>query len=101
MLTIRLQRVGRKNAPSFRLIVTEKILKPKTTEFAELLGNYNVKSGKFTAKADRVKYWIGVGAQVSPTVRNLLISEKILEGKKVNVLPKKRPIKKEETKASA
>ncbi len=91
MLKIRLQRNGRKNDPHFRLIVTESHLKPKTTQFAELLGNYNVKLGKFEAKADRVKHWISVGAQVTPTVHNLLISKGILEGKKLNVLPKKSP----------
>lgn len=95
MLKIRLQRTGRKNDPHFRLIVTESILKPKTTQFAEILGTYNVKAGVFTAKADRVKHWISVGAQASDTVHNLLISKGIIEGKKVNVLPKKSPVKKE------
>ncbi len=95
MLKIRLQRTGRKNDPHFRLIVTESILKPKTTQFAEILGTYNVKAGIFTAKADRVKHWISVGAQASDTVHNLLVSKGIIEGKKVNVLPKKSPVKKE------
>jgi small subunit ribosomal protein S16 len=95
MLKIRLQRTGRKNDPHFRLIVTESILKPKTTQFAEILGTYNVKAGVFAAKADRVKHWISVGAQTSDTVHNLLISKGIIEGKKVNVLPKKSPVKKE------
>jgi small subunit ribosomal protein S16 len=98
MLKIRLQRTGRKNDPHFRLIVTESTLKPKTTQFAEILGFYNVKMGEFEAKGDRVKHWMSVGAQMSPTVHNLLISKKILEGKKINVLPKKSPVKKEEKK---
>jgi small subunit ribosomal protein S16 len=91
MLKIRLQRTGRKNDPHFRLIVTESILKPKTSQFAEILGTYNVKQGIFEAKADRVKHWISVGAQMSATVENLLISKGILAGKKKNVLPKKSP----------
>lgn len=95
MLKIRLQRTGRKNDPHFRLIVAESTRKPKTTEFAEILGHYNVKAGIFEAKADRVKHWMGVGAQVSPTVHNLLISKKFIEGKKINVLPKKSPVKEE------
>lgn len=99
MLKIRLQRTGRKNDPHFRLICTEGTLKPKTTKFAEILGTYNVKMGAFEAKADRVKHWMSVGAQVSPTVRNLLISKGVIEGKKVNVLPRKSPVKKEEAKA--
>lgn len=95
MLKIRLQRTGRKNDPHFRLIVTESTLKPKTTQFAEILGTFNVKAGIFTAKADRVKHWISVGAQTSDTVHNLLVSKGIIEGKKKNVLPKKTPVVKE------
>lgn len=99
MLKIRLQRTGRKNDAHFRLIVAESTLKPKTTQFAEILGNYNVKLGNFNAKADRVKHWMSHGAQVSPTVHNLLISKGVIEGKKINVLSRKSPIKKEEKKA--
>lgn len=95
MLKIRLQRTGRKNDPHFRLIVTESILKPKTSQFEEIVGTYNVKAGIFEAKADRVKHWISVGAQITPTVHNLLVSKGVIEGKKVNVLPKKTPQKKE------
>lgn len=95
MLKIRLQRTGRKNDAHFRLIVTESARKPKTTEFAEILGTYNVKAGIFEAKADRVKHWMSVGAQASPTVHNLLVSKGVIAGTKVNVLPKKTPQKKE------
>ena len=96
MLKIRLQRTGRKNDPHFRLIVTESTLKPKTSQFTEIVGTYNVKAGIFEAKADRVKHWMSVGAQITPTVHNLLISKGVMKGKKVNVLPKKSPQKKEE-----
>lgn len=99
MLKIRLQRTGRKNDPHFRLIVTESTLKPKTSQFAEIVGTYNVKAGIFEAKADRIKHWMSVGAQATPTAHNLLISKGILTGKKINVLPKKTPQKKEATKA--
>ena len=95
MLKIRLQRTGRKNDPHFRLIVTESTLKPKTSQFAEIVGTYNVKAGIFEAKADRVKHWMSVGAQTTPTVHNLLVSKGVIEGKKINVLPKKKPVVKE------
>jgi small subunit ribosomal protein S16 len=95
MLKIRLQRTGRKNDPHFRLIVTESTLKPKTSQFAEIVGTYNVKAGIFEAKADRVNHWISVGAQVTPTAHNLLVSKGVITGKKINVLPKKTPQKKE------
>lgn len=99
MLKIRLQRTGRKNDPHFRLIVTESTLKPKTSQFAEIVGTYNVKAGIFDAKADRIKHWMSVGAQATPTAHNLLVTKGILTGKKINVLPKKTPQKKEVAKA--
>lgn len=91
MLKIRLQRTGRKNDPHFRLIVAPHTLKPKTTLFNEILGTYNIKAGAFECKSDRVQYWIGVGAQPTPTVQNLLISKGVVEGRKINVLPSKKP----------
>ena len=95
MLKIRLQRTGRKNDPHFRLIVTESTLKPKTSQFAEIVGTYNVKAGIFEAKADRVKHWLSVGAQATPTAHNLLVTKGVITGKKINVLPKKKKKKKE------
>jgi len=102
MLKIRLQRLGRKNDPHFKLIVTPHTYKPKTHLFIEDLGFYNVKSGVSEFKADRIKYWISVGAKISPTVFNMLISKNIMEGKKVNVLSKKSPtLKKKEIKKTS
>lgn len=89
MLKIRLQRLGRKNDPHFKLIVTPHTYKPKTHKFVEDLGFYNPKSGKHEFKADRVKYWMSVGAKVTPTVYNFLVAQNLIEGKKKNVLPKK------------
>ncbi|HEC30836.1 MAG TPA: 30S ribosomal protein S16 [Candidatus Yonathbacteria bacterium] len=97
MLKVRLQRTGKKNDPSFRLVVTESQNGPQSGKFLEVLGNLDIKKGNAQINAERVKYWIANGAQVSDTVHNLLISEKIIEGKKINVLPKKSPIIKEKT----
>ncbi len=97
MLSIRLQRIGQKNQPSFRLVLTESKNAAKSGKFQEILGFHNFrKDGTTTMKADRIKYWIGVGAQVSDTAHNLLVTEKVLVGKKKNVLPKKTAPKKEE-----
>jgi len=100
MLMIRFQRIGRRNDPSFRMVVTEKTAGPKAGKFIDLVGTYNPKTKAMTVKADRIKHWIGNGAQVSPSLMNLLIKQDILTGKKVNVLPKKHPIKKEEEKSA-
>lgn len=89
MLKIRLQRLGRKNDPHFKLIVTPEAYKPKTHKYIEDLGFYNAKSGEKAFKGDRIKYWISVGAKVTPTVHNFLVDEGLVEGKKKNVLPKK------------
>lgn len=100
MLKIRLQRIGRKNDPSFRVVLTDSKNSPKSGKFLEIIGAYNPKSGETTFQAERVKYWISEGAQVSETVHNALVHQKVIEGKKVNVLPKKKPtIKRKELKA--
>lgn len=95
MLAIRLQRVGRKNDPSFRVIVTDSKLKPKTGNFIEVLGSYNARAGKPVIDVERAKHWMSVGAKASGTVHNLLLDLKAISGKKVNVLGKKTPIVKE------
>lgn len=103
MLMIRFQRIGRRNDPSFRMVVTEKTAGPKAGKFVDLVGTYNPKTKVSTINADRIKYWMSTGAQVSPSLMNLLIKKDVLKGDKINVLPKKSPIKKEgdETKASS
>jgi len=79
----------------FRLVLTNKQNGPKSGRFKELLGSYNPHSNEVQFDVERIKYWIENGAQVSDTVHNLLISQKIISGDKKNVLPKKTPIKKE------
>jgi small subunit ribosomal protein S16 len=95
MLAIRLQRVGRKNDPSFRVIVTDSKMKPKTGNFLEVLGSYNARQGKPVINTERAKHWLSMGAQASGTVHNLLVDLKAVAGKKINVLGKKTPIVKE------
>jgi small subunit ribosomal protein S16 len=90
---IRLQRIGRKNDPSFRVVLTDSKNAAKSGKFKEILGSYNLKSGEVVFKADRVKHWIANGAQTSATVHNFLVHQKIVEGKKKNVLSKKSPTK--------
>ena len=95
MLAIRLQRVGRKNDPSFRVIVADSKLKPKTGNVLEVLGSYNARMGKPVINIDRTKHWMSVGAKASGTVHNILVDLKAVTGKKINVLGKKTPIVKE------
>ena len=97
MLKIRLQRTGRKHETTFRLVVTDSKNSTKSGKLLETVGSYDPRRDETTViDAERVKYWISVGAGLTGTVNNLLISKKIIEGKKVNVLPKKTAPKKEE-----
>jgi small subunit ribosomal protein S16 len=97
MLKIRLQRVGRKHQPVFRLVLTDSKNSTKSGKSLEILGNYDSRHGENAVfKTDRITYWMGNGAQVSDTVHNILLDKKIITGKKINVLPLKKAIKKEE-----
>jgi small subunit ribosomal protein S16 len=98
MLTIRLQRVGRVNEPQFRVVLTDKRNSSKSGKFKEVLGSYDPKGGKIEVKSDRVKYWLGKGAKASGTVHNFLVDKKLAEGKKKNVLPKRKAKKEEAAK---
>lgn len=99
MLKIRFQRTGRKNDPSFRIVVGEHTGHPKKSGQIATVGSHHPKTKVTTLDADAIKYWLGKGAQASGTVHNLLITKGIIEGKKVNVLPSKVPPKPEAAKA--
>ena len=96
-----MQRTGRTNAPSFRIVVVEHTESTKTGNFVEKLGTYNPKTKERNLSGERIKYWLSVGAKASGTMHNMLISTGIIEGKKVNVLPRKSPPKKEPSSAEA
>lgn len=99
MLIIRLQRVGKKKFPTYRLVISEKTRDTQGV-YLEELGNFNphVKENQLVAKVDRIKYWISKGAQMSATINNLFIANKIIEGKKKKsvYLSKRRKTKLEE-----
>ncbi len=92
MLMMRLQRVGRKNNPSYRVIVTDSRNAAKRGKSVDLLGSYDPKSGKFLIDGEKAKHWLSKGVQASDTVHNFLVTQKIIEGKKINVLSRKSPI---------
>lgn len=104
MLKIRLQRIGRKNDPAFRAVLTDSKNSTKSGKFLEILGTYNPKGKEENSQknlnAERIKYWMGQGAKCSDTMHNFLVHDKIIPGKKINVLPKKHPtVKRKELKA--
>ena len=101
MLTLRLQRVGRKHDPSYRIVATNSRTGPKSNKHVEILGHYDAIRKTRSVNAEAVKKHLANGATVSETLRNILIDEGVMEGRKNNVLPKKSPIIDEEAIAAA
>lgn len=83
MVVLRLNRVGKKNHATFRLIVSDK-RKDTLGTYLEQVGVYNPHQQPATLElnADRVKYWLSVGAQPSDTVHNLLVEKGFINGTK-------------------
>ena len=73
MLRIRLQRTGRENIPTYRIVVAQKS-KPVKGKFLEVLGFYLParEPPVLEHKTDRVKHWVSQGAIPSETVARLL-----------------------------
>ena len=69
MLVIRLQRTGRENTPTFRIVVSEKTKSAKSG-MMEILGHFipNRATPVFECKQDRIEYWVSKGAQPSDTL---------------------------------
>ena len=84
MLVIRLLRKGKRNQPFFKIVVTNKKNPPQGGRFTDVIGFINPLTKEKKIDAEKAKYWISVGAQMSDTVNNLLIREKIITGKKIN-----------------
>lgn len=94
MLKMRLQRIGRRHDPKFRVVVTNATTGPKSNKHTEIIGFYDAKLGQVEIKADRATHWLSVGAQPSDTVYNMLVEKGVVKGRKKNALPKKTaPVK--------
>lgn len=76
---IRFQRVGRRNDPSFRVVVVEKKSRPQSGGI-EIVGSYHPKTKEIVLKNERIVYWLSQGAQVSSTVHRLLVAKNVIEG---------------------
>ena len=101
MLTIRLQRVGRRGDPAHRVIVQESSRAPQSGNFVEILGSYNPRKEGHTIDAERAKYWVEQGVQISPTVHNLFVDIGVIDEAKVNPLPQKSPVYPEQPEESS
>ena len=100
MLRIRLFRVGKKNQPFFKIVVIDKRQPPRSGQFIEQVGFYNPLKKEKNLNKERIQYWLSVGAQPSVTIHNLLVSEGILDSKKIPKHSKKKGKEKTEEKVS-
>lgn len=92
MLAIKLQRIGKKHQPFYRLVVAEKKSKMAAPP-VEDLGSYNPKTKALVVKGERVSYWINKGAHPTITAHNLLVNNSVISGAKKVVKMKKAEAK--------
>jgi small subunit ribosomal protein S16 len=73
MVKIRLRRVGRKNAPFYRILVADS-QSPRDGKFIEIIGQYAPRQSEGSLQVDeaRANHWLDQGAQPTDTVRSLL-----------------------------
>ena len=98
---IRLQRTGKRGQAYFRVVILEHTSRVKG-KYLELFGNYNPHQKEFKVKKDRIEYWISKGAQISPTVNNLMVNYKVWDKPKVQSWkPKKKEVVESKEKPAA
>ena len=98
---LRLKRMGRKKEPVYRLVVAASQTARNGSSIEEI-GLYNplIKPLLFEFDEERVKYWLGQGAQPTATVKRLLSKKGVLKPEKVtsnNQKVSKKLLKKEDT----
>ena len=73
MVKIRLRRVGRKNAPFYRILIADSQM-PRDGKFIEVIGQYAPRKSEGSLQVDeaRANFWLDRGAQPTDTVRSLL-----------------------------
>lgn len=77
MLAIRLQRLGRKGLPVYRVAVQEAQRHPSSGRVVAYVGAYNPHTKEVKVDAEKVAFYLKNGAQPTPRVVRLLEGEKI------------------------
>lgn len=93
MLRLRLQRRGKKNYATYRVVVADQRA-PVKGKFVADVGSYNPHTDAFNVDGERVNDWLSKGVQASSTVHNLLVTHGLIEADKVTSWRPK--VKKEE-----
>ena len=94
MLAIRFNRIGKKDQAAFRIVLQEKGRAPGR-KHVEMLGSYEPHMKQVVLKKERILHWIGLGAQPSDSVHNLLVKEGVLTDAK-RAIKMEKPKAKEE-----
>lgn len=90
MLKLRLQRRGKRNYATYRIVVADAGA-PIKGRFLADVGHYNPHTDVFSVDAEVVKKWLSQGVQPSATVHNLLVTHDIIKADKVTSWrPKKK-----------
>ncbi len=91
MLVIRFSRVGKRNKPQFKIVIQEHTKAP-TGRHIEIVGSYDPHLKAVQIDKEKVEKWISQGAQPSPSVHNILVSQGIIDApkKKIKLSPKKQ-----------
>lgn len=72
MVKIRLKRIGAKKRPFYRVVVADS-RSPRDGKFIEEVGYYNpIDKTQVKIEEERIKYWLGVGAQPTTRVKKVL-----------------------------
>lgn len=81
------------------MVLIEHTAAARSGKAKEVLGFHDFRKDGTIINKERIEYWMSKGVQASDTAHNLLVTQGVVKGKKINVLPKKSPVKKEEAAA--
>lgn len=101
MIIIRLQRTGSKNSPDFRIVLAEKH-RSASKKVIAVLGQYNPITKKLNIKnQEELEKRLVQHVELSPTIHNLFITHKVMQGKKIQAWKPRRKAPAETTAAPA
>ena len=68
----------------YRIVIMDKRRDP-WGKALEILGNRNPRTKETVVNEERIKYWLGQGAEVTASLQNVFIDLKLMTGKKASV----------------
>lgn len=72
MVKIRLERIGKRNRPFYRVVVMDS-RSPRNGKVLDIIGWFDpLKEGEGKIKFDKLEKWLNQGAQMTPRVKKLV-----------------------------